>query len=380
MYRLIRPILFKLDPERAHNLTLHLLTLPIGPILSALFDFSDPRLAVTTFGLNFRNPVGLAAGYDKNGIALRGLAALGFGHIEAGTVTRNPQPGNVRPRIFRLTSDEALVNRMGFPNDGVDSLIRKGVQMNAPTRIGINIGKSKSTPLERAADDYCALLTHAAPQADYVAINVSSPNTPGLRQLQTKTFVADLLKQIADTRSTLSGTARPSTSPQRGFAQDARRVVEGSRHIPILIKIAPDLSWPELDDILDAVTAHGLDGIIATNTTLSRDGLRAPQPLRDETGGLSGQPLRARSTEIVRHIYRHTEGKLPIIGVGGINNAEAALEKIRAGATLVQVYTGLIYEGPGLVRAINQGLVATGAERIADLIGTEANVKRNSVV
>jgi len=356
MYRLIRPILFKLDPERAHNLTLHLLTLPIGPIPSALFDFSDPRLAVTTFGLNFRNPVGLAAGYDKNGIALRGLAALGFGHIEAGTVTRNPQPGNVRPRIFRLTSDEALVNRMGFPNDGAASLIRKGVQMNAPTRIGINIGKSKDTPIDRAADDYGALLTQVAPYAVYVAVNLSSPNTPGLRQLQTKAFVAELLKQIADTRTSL---------PKR---------------VPVLVKIAPDLSWPELDDILDAVTAHGFDGIIATNTTLSRGGLRAPQPVRDETGGLSGQPLRARSTEIVRHIYRHTEGKLPIIGVGGINNAEAALEKIRAGATLVQVYTGLIYEGPGLVRAINRGLVATGAERIADLIGTEANVKRNSVV
>ncbi|MEK7312493.1 MAG: quinone-dependent dihydroorotate dehydrogenase [Chloroflexota bacterium] len=356
MYRPIRPAIFKIDPERAHHITLRFLSLPIAPILSALFDFSDPRLAVTAFGLNFRNPVGLAAGYDKNGIALRGLAALGFGHIEAGTVTRNPQSGNVRPRIFRLTSDEALVNRMGFPNDGVDSLIRKGVQMNAPTRIGINIGKSKDTPIDRAADDYCTLITQVAPQADYVAVNVSSPNTPGLRQLQTKTFVAELLKQIADTRTSL---------PKR---------------VPVLVKIAPDLSWPELDDILDAVTAHGLDGIIATNTTLSRDGLRAPQPLRDETGGLSGQPLRARSTEIVRHIYRHTEGKLPIIGVGGINNAEAALEKIRAGATLVQVYTGLIYEGPGLVRAINRGLVATGAERIADLIGTEANVKRNSVV
>ena len=360
MYRLIRPAIFKLDPERAHHITLRLLSLPIAPVLSALFGFSDPRLAVAAFGLNFRNPVGLAAGYDKNGIALRSLAALGFGHIEAGTVTRNPQPGNVRPRIFRLTSDEALVNRMGFPNDGAASLIRKGVrkgvQMNAPTRIGINIGKSKDTPIDRAADDYGALLTQVAPQADYVAVNVSSPNTPGLHQLQTKAFVADLLKQIADTRTSL---------PKR---------------VPVLVKIAPDLSWPELDDILDAVTAHGLDGIIATNTTLSRDGLRAPQPLRDETGGLSGQPLRARSTEIVRHIYRHTEGKLPIIGVGGINNAEAALEKIRAGATLVQVYTGLIYEGPGLVRAINRGLVATGVERIADLIGTEANVKRNSVV
>lgn len=357
MYRLLRPALFKLDPERAHNLTLRLLALPVAPILSALFDFSDPRLAVAAFGLAFRNPVGLAAGYDKNGVALRGLAALGFGHIEAGTVTRASQPGNPRPRVFRLPADDALINRMGFPNAGAGRFV--GQVSNLPnTIIGVNIGKSKDTPLDCAADDYCALLAQVAPLADYVAVNVSSPNTPGLRQLQTRTFVNDLFKQIAGTRASLQ---RPTSN----FKLQTSNPLP-----PILVKIAPDLSWPELDDILDAVVASGLDGIIATNTTLSRDGLHAPPRLRDEAGGLSGQPLRARSTEIIRYIYRRTQGKLPIIGVGGINSAGAALEKIRAGATLVQVYTGLIYEGPGLARAINRGLAAAGMNSIAELIGS----------
>ena len=352
MYRLIRPLIFKLDPERAHHITLRLLSLPIAPLLSALFDYSDPRLAVTAFGLTFRNPIGLAAGYDKNGVALRGLAALGFGHLEAGTVTRQPQIGNPRPRVFRLPADEALINRMGFPNDGVGKLDTRCLK-DTGCLVGINIGKSIDTPLDRAADDYCALLTQVAPHADYVAINVSSPNTPGLRQLQSKSFVDNLLQQIADTRANL----QPPTS---------------NLQLPILVKIAPELSYPELDDILDAVTANSFDGIIATNTTLSRHGLHTPAPVRDETGGLSGQPLRARSTEIIRYIFKRTEGKLPIVGVGGINSAAAALEKIRVGATLVQVYSGLIYEGPGLVREIKKGILATGIKNAGELIGSEA--------
>ena len=344
MYSLLRPLLFQLDPERAHQLTLRLLSLPITPALARWFDFSDPRLALKAFGLTFHNPVGLAAGYDKNGRVLRGLAALGFGHIEAGTVTCQPQAGNPHPRIFRLLADEALINRMGFPNEGVQDLT--GLRRTADShdlsglscRLGINIGKSKDTPLDHAAEDYVALLTQVAPHADYVAVNVSSPNTPGLRQLQTKVFVDDLLGQLASTRARLD------------------------RWVPLLIKIAPDLSWPELDDILEALVANGFDGIIATNTTLSRNGLRSPQPLCAEAGGLSGQPLRARSTEIIRYIHQHTEGKLPIIGVGGINSAAAALEKLDVGATLVQVYTGLIYEGPGLVAAINRGVAARRRE------------------
>jgi len=333
MYKFLRPFIFRFDPEQAHHITLKLLSLPIAPLLAVLFAGDDSGLAVTAFGLKFRNPIGLAAGYDKNGSALRGLAALGFGHLEVGTVTRQPQTGNPHPRIFRLSTDHAVINRMGFPNDGVEHLIKQIPQL-PNTKIGINIGKSKSTPLENAADDYCALLTQVAPYADYITVNVSSPNTPGLRQLQTKTFVNELLKEISTTRASL---------PQPK---------------PILIKVAPDLTWPELDDILAASLAHGFDGIIATNTTLSREGLQASAPLKDEVGGLSGQPLRARSTEMIRYIHQHTEGKLPIIGVGGVNNAIAALEKLEAGATLVQVYTGMIYEGPGLVKAIKQGLIA----------------------
>ncbi|MBI3177411.1 MAG: quinone-dependent dihydroorotate dehydrogenase [Chloroflexi bacterium] len=331
MYRLIRPVLFRLDPEQAHHITLRLLALPIVPLLAALFDVPDARLRVTAFGLTFRNPIGLAAGYDKNGRALDGLAALGFGHLEAGTLTRRAQPGNPRPRIFRWPADDALINRMGFPNDGVDSFAPR--LNRARVRLGINIGKSKDTPLDRAADDYCALLRQVAPQADYVAVNVSSPNTPGLRRLQSKQAVGDLLREVAATRAELP------------------------RRVPVLIKVAPDLSWPELDDVLEAIAQTGLDGIIAANTTVGREGLRSPESLCAESGGLSGRPLRARSTEMIRYIYRHTEGRLPIVGVGGVNGPAAALEKLEAGATLVQVYTGLVYEGPGVVRQILRGLL-----------------------
>ncbi len=348
MYRFLRPAIFKLDPERAHHITLRLLSLPFTPLIAPLFEASDPCLVVTAFGLKFRNPVGLAAGYDKNGLALHGLAALGFGHIEAGTVTRQAQPGNPLPRIFRLPQDEAVINRMGFPNDGVEALLRAKGLRTTGAQLGINIGKSKETPLEKAAEDYCALLKQVAPYAGYVAVNISSPNTPGLRQLQTKAFISELVGQIATARA---GLDQPK---------------------PILIKVAPDLSYPELDEILEAVTTHGFDGIIATNTTLSREGLRTAPPTRDETGGLSGRPLRERSTEMIRYIYRHTGAKLPIIGVGGIDSAEAALEKIQAGATLVQVYTGLIYAGPGLVKAINRGLkAASGGGPVSELIGSE---------
>lgn len=347
MYRILRPAIFKLDPERAHHITLGLLALPFTPLIAPLFAASDPCLNVSAFGLKFRNPVGLAAGYDKNGIAIRGLAALGFGHIEAGTVTRKAQPGNPLPRIFRLPQDEAVINRMGFPNEGAEALLNEKGLRKTRAQIGINIGKSKETPLENAADDYCTLLKQVAPYADYVAVNISSPNTPGLRQLQTKAFINELVGRIAATRAEL---------PQPK---------------PLLIKVAPDLTYPELDEILEAVITHGFDGIIATNTTLSRDGLQTPSPTRDETGGLSGKPLRQRSTEMIRYIYKHTQAKLPIIGVGGIDSAEAALEKIRAGATLVQVYTGLIYAGPGLVKAINQGLkAASGGGPVGALVGS----------
>lgn len=337
-YDSLRPLLFRLDPEQVHHLTLTLLRWagmfpPARALLRVLFGVSDPRLAVEVFGVRFENPVGLAAGYDKNGIAVQGLRALGFGHVEVGTVTLKPQIGNPRPRIFRVPEAYALVNSMGFPNDGVDALklTRAGV------RIGINIGKGKDTPLERAAEDYGELLRRVHAQADYVAINVSSPNTPGLRDLQSRDAIRDLLQAVTRTHEHL---------PSR---------------VPLLVKISPDLSDAQIDDMLTAIFDYGLDGIIATNTTLNPEGVSAS---RFPYGGWSGEPLRAHSTEIVRYIAKHTRSKLPIVAVGGIRSGADALEKLRAGAHLIQIYTGLVYRGPGLVREINRALLqACEAER-----------------
>ncbi len=295
-----------------------------------MFEVADPRLEVEAFGIKFNNPVGLAAGYDKNGVAARGLSCLGFGHIEVGTVTRLPQAGNPKPRIHRLPESRALINSMGFPNAGAEAL-RVASGARRMTRVGINIGKGRDTPPELAAEDYGALLRQVHGQADYVVLNLSSPNTPGLRQLQAKAMLGDLLNAVASVRDGL----RPRK--------------------PLLIKISPDLAEAEIDGAIETAMACGMDGVIATNTTVSRDGL--PDYARELKGGLSGAPLRARSTEVIRRIARRAEGHLPIIGVGGIASAADALEKLQAGATLVQVYTGLVYGGPGLVRQINLGLL-----------------------
>jgi dihydroorotate dehydrogenase len=331
-YQLIRSLLFRLDPEMVHHLTLGLLRWagdfpPTHALLRAMFAVEDARLQTEAFGVQFKNPVGLAAGYDKNGVAVHGLSALGFGHVEVGTVTLKPQPGNPRPRVFRIPESNVVINRMGFPSDGVDAL----KLAKANTRIGVNIGKNKETPLERAAEDYCALLRRVHAQADYVAINVSSPNTPGLRQLQSREAIHELLQAVVATRNSLT------------------------HRVPLLVKIAPDLSNAEIDDVIAAIFDVGLDGIIATNTTLSREGVSNRV---NETGGLSGAPLRARATQVIRYIAERTQGKLPIIGVGGIASAQDAIEKLDAGARLVQVYTGLVYRGPGLVREINRALLA----------------------
>lgn len=334
MYKRLRPLLFRLDPETAHHLTLSLLKwgggfLPAREILRSLYAVDDPRLQVNAFGVAFKNPVGLAAGYDKNGTAVRGLAALGFGHVEVGTLTRLPQTGNAKPRVWRAPEASALVNRMGFPGSGIESLRLP----RTTARIGVNIGKGRDTPLEQAAEDYVALVraVHATASADYCAVNVSSPNTPGLRALQTRALLEPLLRQIADVRDVLSP------------------------RLPLLVKIAPDLSFDEIDAIVDAARDVSFDGIIATNTTLRRTG--APAYTEQWAGGMSGAPLRARSTDIIHHIFQHTQGEFPIVGVGGIHNAAGALEKLRAGATLIQIYTGLVYEGPRLVRSINQALL-----------------------
>jgi dihydroorotate dehydrogenase len=336
MYRLIRPLLFRLDAERAHHLTLTLLawagaTPPVRAALRQWFTLEAESLAVEAFGVQFKNRVGLAAGYDKNATAVAGLACLGFGHLEVGTVTRQAQAGNPRPRIHRAPAAEAIINRMGFPNAGADALC---LQRPPRVRIGINIGKSRETPVEQAATDYCVLFEQIYRQADYVAINVSSPNTLNLRQLQARTALTELLTAVAGVRNRLT----PRT--------------------PLLVKIAPDLSEAELDDLLDAVALTGVDGIIATNTTTSRRGL--PTAYQQLEGGLSGAPLRPQATAVVRYLARRSQGRLPIIGVGGILSAADARERLEAGAWLVQLYTGLIYRGPGLVREILAGLARQG--------------------
>ena len=338
IYPLFRALLFKLDPERAHHLTLNLIRLagdiePVNWLLHRLFIV--PEQPVQAFGLNFSNPIGLAAGYDKDGLGWRGLACMGFGHIEVGTVTPKPQPGNPMPRVFRLVSDKALINRMGFPGLG-EEFVKKEIIKTRPNNLvlGVNIGKNKDTPLESAEQDYLQLLRSFAAHADYLTINISSPNTVGLRRLQEKQALDHLLSQINIERERLT-----SEIPKR---------------LPILVKLAPDLNETELDDALEVILANNMDGVIATNTTLSRDGLKSH--MASENGGLSGMPLFSQSLEMVGKIYQRTGGKLSVIGVGGIFNTTGVQKMLDAGAVLVQLYTGLIYEGPGLVKRILQEL------------------------
>jgi len=334
MYKLIRPLLFRLAPETAHHLTLQLLRVGgLQPIHALLrWMYLAPRKPVEAFGLTFKNPVGLAAGYDKDGIAVRGLSALGFGHIEVGTVTPRPQPGNPKPRVFRLVEDEAVINRMGFPGKGAEFAVHRlsSVARHRSPVLGLNLGKNKDTPLEGAASDYVVLMQTFSPLADYLAVNVSSPNTVGLRRLQGREMLEALLNEIALARRTL--------------------------HIapPMLVKLAPDLSEDELEDAVGVILDSGMDGIIATNTTLACEGLRSK--FSSESGGLSGSPLRARSEAVLEKIVRRMDGKVPVVSVGGIMNPEDAKRRLDMGAALVQVYTGLIYRGPGLVREIVRSL------------------------
>jgi len=339
-YESLRPLLFRLDAERAHAWTLRLLALagslrPARWALRRLYAFQNPAPPVEAFGVRFANPLGLAAGCDKNGVALPGLACLGFGHLELGTVTPAAQPGNPRPRLFRLPEDQALINRLGFPNAGAAALqarLRRGRPPGVV--LGINIGKGADTPLERAAEDYAALLETFYDLTDYLAVNVSSPNTAGLRRLQARQHLEGLLAALREAR--------------------ASRVQRSGRRLPILVKLAPDLTEAELEEAVGAILEAEMDGIIATNTTLDRDSLRSSN--RSETGGLSGRPLRERSTQFIRRIHALTRGKLPIVGVGGVFEARDVREKLEAGATLVQLYTGLVYRGPGIVREILRGL------------------------
>jgi dihydroorotate dehydrogenase len=342
--RWIRPVLFRLDPEKAHEWAIDCLAL-LGaspPLCRALESWvsrnGSAMRPVSAFGVSFPNPVGLAAGFDKNARAWPAAAALGFGHVEVGTVTAREQPGNPRPRVFRYPSREAVINRLGFNNAGAAAVASRLARQARPGRrripLGINIGKSRAVDLEEAAGDYLASFGRLADHADYIALNVSSPNTPGLRGLQEGPRLRELLGVIAGAnRSRASGAGRA--------------------RVPILLKIAPDLQFREIDAVLGVVAEFGIDGIIATNTTLARPGSFAGAA---EAGGLSGAPLRGRSTEIIRYIARSTGGRLPIIGVGGICDLESAGEKLDAGATLVQLYTGLIYRGPFFARDVARAI------------------------
>jgi dihydroorotate dehydrogenase len=328
LYPLFRPLLFAADPETAHEIVFRGLD---AAAATGLAQFLAPRLPaspVTAMGLAFPNPVGLAAGLDKNAAHLDGLATLGFGFLEAGTVTPRPQPGNPKPRMFRLTEAEALINRLGFNNDGVERFLANVARSGYRGILGVNIGRNFDTPNERAADDYLACLRAVYPIASYVAVNVSSPNTTGLRDLQSEEALGALLARLVSERTALAQ-------------------VHG-RRVPLAVKIAPDLEADAIDGIARLLIRHGIDGVIATNTTTARDGVVGHR-FAGEPGGLSGRPLRERSTAVIRRLARTLDGALPIIGVGGILAADDARAKIDAGATLVQLYTGLVYRGPGLV-------------------------------
>ena len=354
MYSLLSALLFRLDPETAHQFTLQLLRIGgIEPVYSILRTmYSVPSKPVQVFGLTFKNPVGLAAGYDKNAVAIKGLSVLGFGHVEVGTVTPKPQPGNPRPRVFRLLEDGAVINRMGFPSKGsefVNMSLRGALKERRPHNeiiIGVNLGKNKDTPLENAAEDYVSLMKTFTPLADYLTINISSPNTVGLRRLQGREMLEQLLGAIQKEREI------PLTpNPPSALLRDASRSPTGSGgRVPILVKISPDLNDEELDDVIGVILDKDMDGIIATNTTLGREGLKSKN--QNESGGLSGSPLRVRSEALLRQVAKHVNGKIPIISVGGIMHADDAKRRLEMGANLIQLYTGLVYHGPGLVKRI----------------------------
>lgn len=333
-YPLARAALFRLDPETAHHVTLDNLARAERAGLLNLWP-AVPEQPVELLGLTFRNPVGLSAGLDKNGDYIDALAALGFGFLEIGTITPRPQPGNAKPRIFRLPKAGALINRLGFNNAGVDHLVRNVERMRYDGVLGINIGKNADTPVERAADDYLICLDKVYAHADYITVNISSPNTQGLRSLQGEEALTRLLAALKERQTQLSG--------QHG------------RYVPLLVKIAPDLSLSEVEGMAAVFKAQEIDGVIATNTTLARDavaGLRHAE----EVGGLSGRPVRVSSTRVLHELNTALDGQLPLIGVGGISDAESAAEKVRAGASLVQIYTGFIYEGPGVIARAAEGV------------------------
>jgi dihydroorotate dehydrogenase len=359
---LVRPWFFQADPEAAHERALNLVA-SLGryriarDAIEGLFMVEDRRLRQTVFGIEFSNPVGLAAGYDKNALGLELWPAFGFGFVEIGSVTLHAQPGTEPPRLFRQVTRHALINRMGFNNDGADAIAARIPALPHRIPVGINVGKNRDVDLSRAGENYAATLEKLHDHADFFIINVSSPNTPGLRKLQDREMLDELLTDICGGRGSGRAAHYPDGSPG----------ASPSKQPPILLKIAPDLTFDQIDDVIVLVEKYGIAGIVATNTTVNH-----PTP---PEGGLSGAPLRARATECIRHVWRQMHGKLPIIGVGGVFTAEDAYEKIRAGASLIEVWTGLIYEGPAIVRNINRGLLRLlardGFGSIAEAVGTE---------
>ncbi len=344
MYKtFIRPLFFCFDPEKIHYFTFSLIRffhkIGFGSIFRCIYKIENPKLERELFGLKFPNPVGLAAGFDKDAKLYKELSNLGFGFIEIGTVTPKPQPGNDKPRLFRLKEDSAIINRMGFNNGGVEEAVERlkanGKVVSAPLNdrviIGGNIGKNKNTPNEEAVNDYIICFETLFDYVDYFVVNVSSPNTPNLRALQEKKPLTDLLQTLQD----------------RNNSKEKRK--------PILLKIAPDLTDEQLLDIIEIVATTKIDGVIATNTTISREGISSE--IKKEMGGLSGKPLNNRATEVIRFLSEKSNKAFPIIGVGGIHSAEDALEKLDAGASLVQLYTGFIYEGPSLIKQINKAIL-----------------------
>ena len=339
MYKkLLRPILFCFDPEKIHDLTFLILNffnkIPfIFFFVNVFYRLNHPKLETKLFGINFPNPVGLAAGLDKNAKFINQFSSFGFGFVEIGTVTPLAQKGNSKKRLFRLVSDQGIINRMGFNNDGVDAVLER-LKRNNKAIIGGNIGKNKLTDNKDAVSDYLICFEKLFPYVDYFAVNVSSPNTENLRDLQHKDNLYSLLKAIQEKNSTYS------------------------KRKPILLKIAPDLSNDQLLDVIDVVKLTSIDGVIATNTTLSREDLNSPFDLTSQKGGLSGRPLCKKSTEVIRFLHEKSNGSFPIVGVGGIMSSEDALDKIKAGASLVQLYTGFVYGGPRLVKQINKSILS----------------------
>jgi dihydroorotate dehydrogenase len=336
MYKLfIRPLLFLFDPEAIHHFTFNFLkiisSIPgVSAILSSIYTKRDSKLERQILGLKFKNPVGLAAGFDKNAHLIDELAAFGFGFIEIGTLTPKGQPGNDKPRLFRLPQDQALINRMGFNNEGVLVAVEKLKKRKSDVIVGGNIGKNKTTPNENAFEDYNYCFEALYPYVDYFVVNVSSPNTPGLRELQEKEPLKKLMNHV---KALSNAKEKPK---------------------PVLLKIAPDLSASQLDDIIEILKETKTDGVIATNTTISREGLQTSKEEIDRigNGGLSGKPVAKKSTEVIKYLRTNLGATYPIIGVGGIMNADDAIEKLKAGADLIQIYTGFVYEGPGFVKQI----------------------------